>query len=49
MSVVETPTFLASATRLGISETERTALLIYLASNPEVGAVAPGTGGVRKL
>jgi hypothetical protein len=49
MAVVETETFLASATRLGISETERTALIIYLASNPEVGAVVPETGGVRKL
>ena len=38
-----------SAARLGISETERTALIIYLAVNPEVGAVVPDTGGVRKL
>src|ERR1039457_2400003 len=49
MAVVETETFLASAARLGISETERTALIIYLAVNPEVGVVVPETGGVRKL
>ena len=39
MVVVETRTFLASAARLGMSETERTALIVYLASNPEVGAI----------
>ena len=49
MAVIETETFLASAARLGISETERTALIIYLAVNPEVGVVVPETGGVRKL
>ena len=49
MAVVETATFLASAGRLGIGETERTALIIYLASNPEAGAIVSGTGGVRKL
>jgi hypothetical protein len=49
VAVVETETFLASAARLGINETERAALVIYLAANPELGAVVPGTGGVRKL
>ncbi len=49
MVVVETATFLASAARLGMRETERTALIIYLASNPEVGAIVPETGGLRKL
>ena len=34
MAVVETETFLTSAARLGISETERTTLIIYLAGNP---------------
>ena len=32
-----------------ISETERAALIIYLAANPKVGVVVPETGGVRKL
>jgi hypothetical protein len=49
MAVVETETFLAKAARLGISETERAALIIYLAGNPEVGVVVPETGGIRKL
>src|ERR1035438_6296476 len=49
MAVVETETFLASAARLGIGETQRSALIIYLAVNPEVGVVVPETGGVRKL
>ena len=49
MAVIETESFLASAARLGISETERTALIIYLAVNPEAGVVMPETGGVRKL
>ena len=49
MAVVETQSFVASAARVGISETERTALIIYLAVNPEAGVVVPETGGVRKL
>ena len=49
MAVVETESFLTSAARLGIRETERVALIVYLASNPEVGVVVPETGGVRKL
>ena len=49
MAVVETEPFLAGAARLGISETERVALIIYLAANPAVGVVVPETGGVRKL
>jgi hypothetical protein len=49
MAVVETATFLASAARLRVSEEERTALIIYLATNPEVGPVVPETGGLRKL
>ena len=49
MMVVETETFLARAARLAMSATERTALIIYLASNPEAGVIIPETGGVRKL
>ena len=49
MVVVETATFLARAAYLGMGETERTALIIYLASNPAAGTVVPGSGGVRKL
>jgi hypothetical protein len=49
MAVVETEPFLASAARLGLSEMERTALVVYLASNPEAGLIVPETGGLRKL
>jgi len=49
MVVVETETFLAAAARLGMSGTERAALIIHLARNPEAGVVVPETGGVRKL
>jgi hypothetical protein len=49
MVVVETETFLANAARLGMSDTERTALVVFLAGNPEAGAVVPETGGLRKL
>jgi hypothetical protein len=49
MAVVETGSFLASAARLGISETERSAMIIFLACNPKAGAILSGTGGLRKL
>lgn len=49
MAVVETEAFLEGAASLGIRETERVALIIYLACNPEIGVVVPETGGVRKL
>ena len=49
MAVVETETFLASAARLGISESRRNAMIIYLAGNPDAGVIVPKTGGVRKL
>lgn len=48
ISVVETPEFL-SATRKLMSDEERTLLVDYLAYNPTVGDLIPGTGGVRKL
>jgi hypothetical protein len=49
MAVVETEPFLASAARLGVNETERTALVVYLASSLEAGLIVAGTGGLRKL
>ena len=48
ISVVETPEFL-SATRKLMSDEERALLVDYLAYNPTVGDLIPGTGGVRKL
>ena len=48
ITVVETPEFLA-ATRKLMDDNERAALVDYLARNPTVGDLIPGTGGVRKL
>jgi hypothetical protein len=48
MTVVETPFFLRKASTL-LDEEERSALVVYVASNPEVGDLIPGTGGVRKV
>lgn len=48
VSVVETPEFL-SATRKLMDDEERAALVDFLAYNPTVGDLIPGTGGVRKL
>lgn len=48
VTVVETPEFLAAIRKL-MSDEERTVLVGYLAYNPTVGDLIPGTGGVRKL
>jgi hypothetical protein len=48
ITVVETPEFL-SATRKLLTDEERTLLVDYLAQNPMMGDLVPGTGGVRKL
>jgi len=48
MTVVETPSFLREALA-AISESEKAALILYLATNPEAGVIMPGTGGARKL
>jgi hypothetical protein len=48
VAVAETPEFL-SATRKLLDDTERTALIDYLAYNPTAGDLIPTTGGVRKL
>jgi hypothetical protein len=48
MVVVETETFLERAKAI-MTETERTDMVAYLASNPEAGQLIPGTGGARKI
>ena len=48
-TVIETPAYLASAKDEGLSEDERTAIVSYLAENPDAGDVMTGTGGARKL
>ncbi len=48
ITVFETNMFERAAAKIW-SEDERTALVDYVARNPEAGDVIPGTGGVRKL
>jgi hypothetical protein len=48
-TVIETPAFLASAADERISDDERAEIVSFLASNPDAGAIIPGTGGARKL
>jgi hypothetical protein len=48
-TVVETPSFQASALRAGMSEMEIAELVDYLAANPESGDEIVGTGGCRKI
>lgn len=48
ITVVETPEFLTASTKL-MGEEERALLVDYLAYNPTVGDLIPGTGGVRKM
>lgn len=49
ITVVETPTFLKDVKRANLNEDEHSELINFLASNPKVGAVLEGTGGVRKV
>lgn len=48
ISIAETSPFYRKA-QVVFSEDERTALVDFLAWNPEGGDVIPGTGGLRKL
>jgi hypothetical protein len=48
MVVVETENFLERAKAI-MTETERTDMVSYLASNPEAGKLIQGTGGARKI
>ena len=48
MTAVETSRFLRQAAAL-MTEAARAELVAYVATNPEVGGIMPGTGGVRKL
>jgi hypothetical protein len=47
-TVVETPTYLASANKL-FSEEERADIVAMLAADPECGDLIRGTGGFRKV
>ena len=48
ITVAETRSYLARAEKL-LSEEEREAIVMELASNPTAGVVIPGTGGLRKM
>ena len=48
-TVVETPPFLASATKAGMSDAERVAAVDLIAANPAAGEVIVGGGGIRKI
>ena len=47
-TIIETPTFQEDARKLW-SEEERGAFCAWLAENPEIGDVIPGSGGCRKV
>ena len=47
-TVVETPEFLNAARRV-LSDSERMALIDFLADNPTAGDLMQGTGGARKV
>ena len=46
---VELPSFMARWKSLGLDDADLLRLEIELLNNPKVGAVLPGTGGVRKV
>ncbi|KQO87663.1 type II toxin-antitoxin system RelE/ParE family toxin [Methylorubrum extorquens] len=48
-AVVETTTYLTDAKAAGVSDDERAAIVLAVASDPTAGDVIPGTGGVRKV
>lgn len=48
-AVVETPTFLSDAKAAGVTDDERAAIVLAIASDPKAGDLIPGTGGVRKV
>jgi hypothetical protein len=48
-TVVETPTFLASAARAGMTDSERMVAIDLVAANPLAGDMIAGGGGVRKV
>jgi len=47
-TVIETPTFLASAREAGLSEESRSFIVQIIADDPMMGDLMAGTGGCRK-
>jgi hypothetical protein len=48
-TLVETPDYLADAKKAGVTESEPTAIAVFLAGNPMAGSEIVGTGGARKV
>lgn len=48
-TVVETPEYLVAARKAGMTEEERRRAVDFIAANPSVGTIMPGTGGCRKV
>lgn len=48
-TVVETPVFIRSAKRVGVTNEELDAIRTVLAQSPDAGDEISGTGGARKL
>lgn len=48
-TVAETEPFIASAAKAGMTDQERQAAILQVASNPTSGDVIVGSGGVRKV
>jgi hypothetical protein len=48
-TVIETPTYLAQASRIGMTEADRARVLVTVAADPKAGDLIVGTGGARKI
>ena len=48
-TVIETEIYLRDAKATGMSDTERTEIVNFLAANPDSGDEIKGTGGARKI
>ena len=48
-SIIETPDYLSDAKALGLTETEREDIVIWIAAHADAGDVIEGTGGARKI
>lgn len=48
-TVISTPTFLAQAKRVGLTEDELQEIVSIIAFDPEAGAIMSQTGGARKV
>ncbi len=48
-TIVESPSYLRQAQKLGLSDNDLDAIKLLLAQRPDIGDVVPGTGGARKV